>query len=112
MGDPERLSLPPWEKEKTGVRQEAVWPVGCHFPSTALVLWLSNHKPSSQASDDLCGSRFDFFFETQLAEHLPPAEVLRPDFLLGLGADPEYTLLFLCKSEDQRSRVICPRSAS
>lgn len=33
------------------------------------------------------------FFETQSAEHLPPAEALLPDFLLGFGADPEYTLL-------------------
>lgn len=45
MGDPERLSLPPWEKEKTGVRHEPVWLQGDTSPSTVLVLWLSNHKP-------------------------------------------------------------------
>ena len=94
MGDPERLSLPPWENEKMRVRQESVWPVGCHLPSIVPVLRLSNHKPSSQASSGLYGSRFDCFLETQSAECLPPAEVRAPDIHLGLEADPEYLFFY------------------
>lgn len=70
---------------------------------------LSNHKPASQASGGLYGSRFDCFLETQLAERLPPTQVRAPDFHLGLGADPEYTLLLHVsqKTREAESFVQC-----
>lgn len=111
MGDPERLSLPPWENEKMGVRQESVWPVGCHLPSTVLVLWLSNHKPSSQASSGLYGSRFNCFLELSRLSACLQQRSEHPISILDLKPTLS-TSSFICESKAQRSRVICPVSAS
>lgn len=111
MGDPERLSLPPWENEKMGLGENpcGLWdvtcPPQCRFCGCPIISHPARPQVVYTGVDSTAFwklSRLSACLE-QRSEHPISILDLKPTL---------STSSFICESQAQRSRVICPVSAS